>query len=336
VSFAGADAVAVWPGAALSLAWLGLAGAAILSLGVLRRFAVVPALVAVAGMLALVVPVLLAPMLGTSVVRASDGRTLPAFVTAESAARPGIGTLVLTPTRDGGLAAELQRGSGDTLDDQTTLENTARTEEPGDRRLGRLAVNLGSRSGFDPSADLDELRIGFVLLEPASSAGGADPRAADQVDARVSAALDENPLLTRVGDTTSGVLWRYPGADELPGDSREDPANTATPIGLAVLILQAIVFGLTLLVAIPTGGLATNGRPLPEVRRRTVDADTRADDDAPRADDDSVLDVYVDEPTGHALEPEEIGDIPQVDDVPPVQGIDRQHAASANTRGNDD
>jgi hypothetical protein len=149
----------------------------------------------------------------------------------------------------------------------------------------------------------------------------------------VSAALDENPLLTRVGDTTSGVLWRYPGADELPGTLSEKPGNTDTPIGLAVLILQAIVFGLTLLVAIPTGALATSGRPLPEVRRRTVDADTRADDDAPRSDDDSVLDVYVDEPTGHALEPEEIGDIPQVDDVPPVRGIDQTEVTSATMEG---
>jgi GT2 family glycosyltransferase len=333
VSFAGPDAVAVWPGAALSLAWLGLVGAAILSLGALHRVAVLPALLAAAGVLALVLPVLLAPVLGTSVVRASDGRTLPAFVTAESAARPGIGTLVLTPTSDGGLAAELQRGSGDTLDDQTTLAHTAAAAGAGDRRLGVLAVNLGSRSGFDASDELDERRIGFVLLEPASAAGGSDPRAADQVDARVAAALDENPLLTRVGDTTSGVLWRYPGADELPGTLSEKPGNTDTPIGLAVLLLQAIVFGLTLLVAIPTGALATSGRPLPEVRRRTVDADTRADDDAPRPDDDSVLDVYVDEPTGHALEPEEIGDIPQVDDVPPVRGIDQTEVTSATMEG---
>jgi hypothetical protein len=72
------------------------------------------------------------------------------------------------------------------------------------------------------------------------------------------------------------------------------------------------------------------------VRRRTVDADTRADDDAPRADDDSVLDVYVDEPTGQALEPEEIGDIPQVDDVPPVLGVRRPEVTSGTGRGNDD
>jgi GT2 family glycosyltransferase len=334
VSFAGSEAVAVWPGAALSLAWLGLAGAAVIALDAAHRVSVVPALVAAAGVAVLVLPVLLAPMLGTSVVRASDGRTLPAFVTAEAAGRPGIGTLLLRPTQDGGLAAELQRGSGDTLDEQTTLANTATTAGSGDRRLGVLAVNLGSRSGFDASGELDELRVGFVLLEP-FSVGRSDPRAADQVEARVSAALDENPLLTRVGDTTSGVLWRYPGADELPGTWAEVPGNTQTPIGLGVLGVQALVFGLTLLLAIPTGGLAANGRPLPEVRRPTVDADTRADDDAPRADDDSVLDVYLDEPTGQALEPEEIGDIPQVEDVPPVQGIPRPEVTSGTGRGND-
>ncbi|WP_108249861.1 glycosyltransferase family 2 protein [Planctomonas deserti] len=336
VAFTGSDAVAVWPGSALSLAWLGLVGAAIVSLGAVRRGAIAPALAAAVGALVLVLPVLLAPVLGTSVVRASDGRTLPAFVTAEAVARPGIGTLVLRPTRDGGLAAELQRGSGDTLDEQTTLTYTATEEGPGDRRLGLLAVNLGSRSGLDASPELDDLRVGFVLLEPASFLGRSDPRAADQVEARVSAALDENPLLTRVGDTSSGVLWRYPAADELPGTWPEEPGNTDTPIGLGVLTMQALVFGLTLLLAIPTGGLVTSGRPLPEVRRRTVDADTRADDDAPRADDDSVLDVYVDEPTGQALEPEEIGDIPQVDDVPPVLGVHRPEVTSGTGRGNDD
>ena len=132
------------------------------------------------------------------------------------------------------------------------------------------------------------------------------------------------------------MLWRYPGAEELPGIWPEEPGNTGTPIGLGVLIAQALVFGLTVLLAIPTGGLATSGRPLPEVRRRTVDADTRADDDAPRGDDDSVLDVYLDEPTGQALEPEEIGDIPQVEDVPPVLGIARPGVTSGTGRGSDD
>jgi len=335
VAFDGPDAIAVWPGSALSLAWLGLTGAAVVALGAVGRVAVVPALVSAVGIIVLVLPVLLAPVLGGSVVRASDGRTLPAFVTAEAASRPGIGTLVLSPTSDGGLAARLQRGAGDALDDQTTLVHTAADENAENARLGVLAVNLGSRSGFDPSTDLNELRIGFVLLAPASSAGRADPRAADQVEARAAAALDENPLLTRVGDTTSGVLWRYPGADDLPGTWPQTPGNTGTPTGLAVLIVQALVFGLTLLLAIPTGAIATSGRPLPEVRKRTVDADTRADDDAPRGDDDTVLDVYVDEPTGRSLEPEEIGDIPQADDVPSVQGIDRSEFTSGTGRGTD-
>ena len=324
VTVVGPDAIAIWPGAALSLAWLGLVGAVVFALAALGRYAIAPALVSAGALTVVVIPLLLAPAFGTSVVRPGDGRTLPAYVTAEAGTRSGIGTLVLVPTRDGGLHATLERGTGPVLDNQTTLVQTATRLSDADEELGMLAANLASRSGFDASTRLSELQVGFVLLEPGPPADGGDPQAAAETAARTSAALDENAILTRVGDTTTGVLWRVPTVNDAEDAVAPptEPDNLDTAIGVAVLGSQGLIFGLTLLLVIPTGGLAASGRPLPEVRRTRVDTDTGDESDAPRpGDEDRVLvDSYVDEPTGESVGSEEIGDIPQPnDDVPSAE-----------------
>ncbi|WP_150306920.1 glycosyltransferase [Planctomonas psychrotolerans] len=326
----GPDVIPVWPGAGLSLLWLGLIGAAVFAMTALGRFALGPALIATGTLTIVAVPLLLAPAVGTSVVRAGEGRTLPAYVTAEAVTRPDIATLVLQPERDGGVRADLVRGVGPVLDNQTTLATTATDPTVRDRRLATLAANLASRSGFDASEELTALQIGFVLLEEGSVGEGVDPAELDSTEARAASALDENALLTRVGDTSAGVLWRYPVVnDASPVAIETEPDNLDTPTGVGILAAQALVFGLTLLIAIPTGGLAASSRPLPEVRRRRVDTDIGESPDAPRPEDaDITLDSYVDEPTGQTVEVEEIGDIPQIDDDVPS-------AADADMRRND-
>jgi hypothetical protein len=134
----------------------------------------------------------------------------------------------------------MQRGSGSTLDDQSTLAATSTTLGATARRIAQVSGNLASRSGFDARPELTKLSIGFVLLTPDSSA----------LHQRTSEALDSNALFSPVGNTENGLLWRFGNlADETPAT----PAgNTATPLGTLILIGQGVVFGMTLLLGIPT------------------------------------------------------------------------------------
>jgi GT2 family glycosyltransferase len=248
VSELGTQAVVVWPGAGLSLYWLGLLGGLIVALDALRRVAVPLAVVTAVAATALVVPLLAAFSAGAADVRAGSGRILPAVVTAGAEAHPTVATLVIGPQASGGISVELQRGEGTTLDDQSTLHATRTRLSAVDARVAKLAGNLASRSGYDPAKDLTELGIGFVVLTPSATD--------DAVHQRISEALDSNSLLDSVGITDNGLLWRYQGLDTVHPAVLPPAVNG---IGVTVLIVQAIVFGFALLLGIPTSR-----------RRRTV------------------------------------------------------------------
>ncbi|GAA4686679.1 glycosyltransferase family 2 protein [Frondihabitans cladoniiphilus] len=238
----GSTTTSIWAGSGLTLYFAGLVGAASITLDRIPRFSPpVGLLFAIVGVAASI-PLLVATMLGTTLIQPSSGRILSAYVTAEAQVKPEVGTLVLTPQPDGSLGVSLQRGSGETLDDQSTLDSTRQSLNATSRDLTVLAGNLVSRSGYDPRADLRELGIGFVLLSQTDDGG-----AGDALGTRASGALDGNGLFLPVGDTTSGQLWRYTDATEtLPS---HQPDGALRPI---VLIVWGIVFGSALLLAIPT------------------------------------------------------------------------------------
>lgn len=240
----GAQAVSIWPGAALSLFWLGILGSAVVGLDALGR-ASIPLAV-----FASVTSVLLAlPMLGALYPGGADapathiaqgGRILPAVVTVEAQDSPQVGTLVLTPQPGGGIAAKLERGSGTTLDDRSTLDATATGLGAEQRRLSTLAANLASRSGYDAAPELARLSVGFVLLAPGHGA----------VYERASSALDSTALFEPVGKTDNGLLWRYTDAATKP--IAPPAGNTSTMLGVGILIAQGFVFLTALLLGVPT------------------------------------------------------------------------------------
>lgn len=237
----GAELVTPWPGAGLSLYWLGLVGAAVVALDALGGARVVVGIAVLLTAGSAVAPLLLAPVLGTSLVVKSDGRLLPALVTAEAAAHPGTGTLVLESQPDGSVAAIVDRGQGTTLDETSTLWSTRRSVNDTARGLAALAGNLSSRSGSDPVPGLASFRVEFVLLP----AGNGD---ATSVRQRVAEALDATPALTPVGDTPVGSLWRVPSYAAAPASGL-----VLTKPAAGILILQALVVALALVLAIPTG-----------------------------------------------------------------------------------
>ena len=265
VATSGADLVTPWPGAGLSLYWLGLVGAAVVALDALGGARVVVGIAVLLTAGAAVAPLLAAPLLGTSAVAKSDARLLPALVTAEAAAHPGVGTLVLDPQQDGSVAAVVDRGAGTTLDETSTLWSTRRTVDDSARTLATLAGNLSSRSGFDPVPALGTFHVEFVLLP--SAEGGATA-----VRQRAAEALDATPALVPVGETPVGTLWRVVSYVDAP-----DPGTALTKPALGILIGQALVIALALLLAIPT---ARRRRVVTEAAQPGEDqADTFTEDD---------------------------------------------------------
>ena len=244
VSLIGATPTPIWAGSALSLYWLGLTGAMMVTLDGLRKAVTAPALITAITLVALAVPMLAAAATGTIDVAASNGRLLPAFASAEAATRPDLGTLQLTAQPEGGIATTLHRGLGTTLDEQSTLAATDTSISAKDDRLATLAGNLASRSGFDIAGELDDLQIAFVLVPSAVDGVAAETRQ------RVADALDGNRILTPIGSTANGFLWNY--GDMADGTAPTGPGPLGTRLGTWIVVGQAVVFGLTLLLAIPT------------------------------------------------------------------------------------
>jgi GT2 family glycosyltransferase len=251
IASAGGQLVTPWAGSGLSLYWLGLVGAAVVALDALASARVIVGIVLVLASTAAVVPLVISPVVGTAAVSVSDGQLLPALVTAEAAAHPRIGTLVLTPQQDGSLSAVVERGAGTTLDAQSTLWTTRRSTDAASRELSTLSGNLASRSGFDATKSLKDFQVEFIVVPDLRAGGIGTPgaTAAAEVRQRVAEALDGTPTLTRVGDTTSaGTLWRVAGFTPAP-------ARTVAPssASVAILVGQGIIILLTVLLAIPTG-----------------------------------------------------------------------------------
>ena len=291
VAVSGADVVPVWAGAGLSLAWLGLILAAVVAFGAIRRGgAIVAAAVAVITLVA-VVPSAVAIATNSVPVRPAADRSLPAFVIAEAENDPRVTTLRLRPEADGGIGATLEHGTGTTLDDQSTLDQTRTELTEDEEELATIAGNLASRSGFDPEAAVREFGVTFVLLAPAAD----DGREPMQTEERTRTALDGNAALVAVGETDFGTLWRFSSAEPDAAAARI-PAGAGGWLGALITTIQLIVIGATLLLSIPTGaGREIDRRP---VRRRgRGGAEGVAADAARESTSDAAGDaVSVDEP----------------------------------------
>ena len=259
LSHVGSATVSIWPGSALSVYWLGLVGAAVVALEALASAVALPALLAIIGSVVLAAPLVVAPLLGASAVVESDGRMLPAFVTAQAVTRPDIGTLELTAQPDGSFGATVHRGAGTALDETSTLSATSVDEVDADVAL--LAGNLASRSGLDAGEALERNGISFVLIPDAA------PGAAATARLRAADALDSNDQFTAIGETAFGSLWRYTGD---VSDVEDQPAPTWQ------LIVLGVVFGIAALLAIPTG---TRRRPVAASPGDENPADTFEEDE---------------------------------------------------------
>ncbi|MBB5632640.1 GT2 family glycosyltransferase [Cryobacterium mesophilum] len=259
VGAVGSEPMTVWAGSGLSVFWMGLTAAAILAIGSLGRAVVPVSTLAGLAAVALAIPLLGAMFVGTALIHPSNGRILPALVSAQAASSPSVGTLVVSSLGETGVAVRLERGLGASLDDQSTLVSTKRAPDALDRRLAVLAGNLSARSGFDYSGELTSLGVSFILVP-----GAPDD---DETHRSLVDALDGNESLTPVGTTTTGLLWRFEASTTPPS---VHPTNTGTSLGSWYLVALGIVFGVTVLLAIPIGGR-------PRAHRNPAPTDERAE-----------------------------------------------------------
>jgi GT2 family glycosyltransferase len=312
VAIVGPEVVPVWAGAGLSLAWLGLLLAAVVSLDAIRRgAAIVAAVVAVVSLVA-VVPAAVAIATDAVPLAAAGERSVPAFVVAEAEGDPRVTTLRMKPESDGGITAALEHGTGETLDDQSTLDQTRTELTTEEEELATIAGNLASRSGFDPEAAVREFGVAFVLLAPATD----DGREATQAELRARTALDANAALVAVGETDFGPLWRFTAAEPDAAAARI-PAGAGGWLAVVITAVQIIVIGATLLLSIPTGaGREPDRRPTRRGRRdrargaaaaAAAEADASSEDapvaEAPGVDDDAVIDEAPEASEASAPEP---------------------------------
>ncbi len=246
VSFAQGVPVAIWPGSGLSLAWIGVAGAALVTLDTavtMPRARVLSAAVAGLAIAVCAIPALAAVHWEKSELRDGPASTLPAYVAAQAGADRQIGTLVLTPQNDGGLATEVAWGGSETLSAQTTILSTATELRGAD--LTTLAVDLLSARDFDAADELAQTGISYVLLAQVS--GEESDRARSLRTAAVTS-LDQRAGFVQAGSTDRGVLYRLE-ADASPraplSTAQQTTARLVTTIQL-VLVLAA------LLLSIPT------------------------------------------------------------------------------------
>ncbi|GAA5204211.1 hypothetical protein GCM10025773_37540 [Microbacterium jejuense] len=263
VSFAQATAVAVWPGAGLSLAWLGALGGALVSLdaGLAPRVAFVRTIAAalvLAGAVTLAIPALTAFTRGTATIANGPASTLPAFVAAEGREDLDVGTIVLTPQPDEGVAAQIVWGGSETIGGQTTLLSTRTQTSPQDEAAAALAADLVTPSADDIVAELARHGVSFILLAP-STAPESDAARTTRLSA--TTALSQRDTLVIVGDTAKGELWRV--VDDAADRPAESASVTATArwIGFA----QLATFGVALLLAVPTAATRRAARRTPRI-----------------------------------------------------------------------
>ncbi|MCD1268978.1 glycosyl transferase [Microbacterium sp. MEC084] len=253
--------VPVWPGSALSLAWLGAIAAAAVTLdaGILRRGAASAAAVLTVVCVAVVaMPALTAVARGDARLTNGPASTLPAYVTARAADEEDLGTFVLSAQADGGVAARVVWGASETLGGQSTLRSTDPDVDEADERLAEVATDLVSASAGDVPERLSEAGVRFVLLE-----AGAGPETDASRTRRLEAitAIDQRAGFVRVGETAKGVLWRLE-ADPQPRPALDDRERATARLAATTQLAAMLV---ALLLAVPTFASRREARRTPRV-----------------------------------------------------------------------
>ncbi|KRA22254.1 glycosyl transferase [Microbacterium sp. Root61] len=257
VSFDQSEVVALWPGAGLSLAWLGVVGGALVALdtGFAPRLAIARSATAFLVMVAIVVLAVpaLDRMVGVdpdvdetaSVLTNGPRSTLPAYVAAEGRENQDVGTITLTPQNEGGVATRIVWGGSETIGSWSTISSTRTSPTAQDHEVAALTADLVTTSADNVVERLAAAGVRFVLLAPADAPESSAARAL-----RLSAAtaLNQRDGLDAVGETSKGDLWRV----TQPIEPRAQAEASVRDLARWIAIAQLAVIAAALLLAVPT------------------------------------------------------------------------------------
>lgn len=251
----GDTSVALWTGSGLTVYWLAVLGLAGMGAAAMYRAAAPVVSLALIGAILAVLPLGSQLVLG-QVPFAAGSTQMPAIVRAAGETDPGVRTLVIMAKAPHTVQAKLVVGGGPRLDQIRTAPEPVDATDA-DREIADLTAGLASEGGADMSKQLQDARVGFVLLNH----GGDDAERA-----QLQRVFDQNATLANSSLTEQGLLWRVAGehseTNEL-GDSSQDLDGTSIS-GQTLWVAQvAILLGM-LLLALPTGEVTWR----PEQRRR--------------------------------------------------------------------
>ncbi|MFC4222951.1 glycosyltransferase family 2 protein [Lysinibacter cavernae] len=266
LSSVGVTPVGIWAGPSLSIYWMGLLGLAVATITVLPKLSETVSVLAGLALLVAVAPIIVSIFMGHPSWKSQD-YNVPAVVRAAAVSGQDVGTLFLVPQEGGAVLGETVRGTGATLDEQTTLTFTHPELSSSEEELAELIGALASEGSSSQSAQLNDLGINFVVLEPASSASGrANDPAVSSTLSRIQSALDNNADVVAVGPTEFGDLWKVVDANQSTSAPTLPPLTKA--LSQTIWIVQiAVLLGLFLL-ALPTGAVVE--KP-PRKKRRGKD-----------------------------------------------------------------
>ena len=256
-----AESVALWPGAGLSLAWLGVVGAAVVALDAglpVRRRALraIGASVLICTLLVVALPSITAMLRGASLLQNGPASTLPAYVAAQGRDDLSVGTILITPQNSGAVAARVVWGGSDTIGGHSTITATRTETTDQDEEVAELTADLVTSSSEDVVSRVAAHGIRFIVVAPASD---AETDAARALRLSAETALNQRDDLDVVGETPKGSLWR------VSTDVADRPAPSAADHRLTVLIalIQLVVFAAALLLSLPTAASRRQARRMP-------------------------------------------------------------------------
>ena len=256
-----AQPVVLWPGAGLSLAWLGVVGAAIVALDAglpvrQRALRVVGSTIVIGTLLIVAVPAVTSMLRGASPLQNGPVSTLPAYVAAQGRDDMSVGTILITPQNSGAVSARVVWGGSDTLSGHSTITATRTAPTDQDREVAALTADLISSTSEDIVSRVAAHGIRFVVVAPAST---TETDAARALRLSAETALNQRDDLDVVGATPKGSLWRV-DADVAP---RPVPSRTVQQVAVVLAAVQLVVIAAALLLSVPTAASRRQARRMP-------------------------------------------------------------------------
>ena len=156
------------------------------------------------------------------------------------------------------MSSEVVWGGSETLDGQSTVVSTATVATTQDVAIAELTADLVTSSADDVVARLADAGIRFVLLAPAPA---PESDAARALRLEASTSMNQRDTLDAVGDTVKGSLWR------VTSDVADRPGvpTAVHAIARLIAVVQLIVVGIAILLALPTATSRRAARRTPRV-----------------------------------------------------------------------